>query len=44
MYPNITGDYSLMPDTEQNGKPVYKHSKAEKFILYNSGKIIFRKY
>ena len=38
MYSNLMGNYRIMEDTEQNGRPVYKHLEAEKFILYSSGK------
>ena len=40
MYSNISGDYRIMLDTEQNGRPVYKHLESENFILYSSGKKI----
>ena len=40
MYSNISGDYRIMLDTEQNGRPVYKHLELENFILYSSGKKI----
>ena len=43
MYSDILGNYLIMPDTEQNGRPVYKHLTAGKFILYNSGKNIYNK-
>ena len=36
MYSNILGEYRLT-DIEQNGRPVYKHLRTEKFILYSSG-------
>ena len=36
MYSDILGKYRLT-DMEQNGRPVYKHLEAEKFILYSSG-------
>ena len=36
MYSGLLGDYRLT-DIEQNGRPVYKHLEAEKFILYSSG-------
>ena len=36
MYSDIMGKYQIS-DTEQNGRPVYKHLEAERFILYSSG-------